>query len=76
MVIPARLTAERLPNKPIRLLGGRPLVAHVVANVVASGVADRVVVATDAAEVAEAVQAAQCEVVMTGSHHRSGSSRV
>jgi 3-deoxy-manno-octulosonate cytidylyltransferase (CMP-KDO synthetase) len=76
VVIPARLGAERLPNKPIRLLGGRPLVAHVVTNVVASGVADRVVVATDAPEVAEAVQGAPCEVVMTGSHHRSGSSRV
>jgi 3-deoxy-manno-octulosonate cytidylyltransferase (CMP-KDO synthetase) len=76
VVIPARLGAERLPNKPIRLLAGRPLVAHVVANVVAGGIADRVVVATDAAEVAEAVQGARCEVVMTGSHHRSGSSRV
>jgi len=76
VVVPARLGAERLPNKPIRLLGGRPLVAHVVANAVASGVADRVLVATDAVEVAEAVQAAGYEVVMTGSHHRSGSSRV
>ena len=75
-MIPARLGAQRLPNKPIRLLGGRPLVAHVVDNAVASGVTDRVVVATDAPEVAEAVQGARCEVVMTGAHHPSGTSRV
>lgn len=76
VVIPARLGAQRLPNKPIRQLGGKPLIAHVVANAVASGVSDRVVVATDAAQVAEAVQGARCEVVMTGSHHPSGTSRV
>ena len=76
VVIPARLGAQRLPNKPIRLLAGKPLIAHVVANAVASGVTDRVVVATDAQEVAEAVQGTRCEVVMTGSHHPSGTSRV
>ena len=77
MVIPARLGAQRLPNKPIRLLAGKPLIVHVVANAVASGVSDRVVVATDAPEVAEAVQGVlSCEVVLTGTHHPSGTSRV
>lgn len=76
MVIPARLGAQRLPNKPVRQLAGKPLIAHVVANAVASGVSDRVVVATDAPQVAEAVQGARCEVVMTGAHHPSGTSRV
>ncbi|MDP3773062.1 MAG: 3-deoxy-manno-octulosonate cytidylyltransferase [Gemmatimonadales bacterium] len=76
VVIPARLGAQRLPNKPIRLLAGKPLVAHVVANAVASGVSDRVVVATDSPSVAEAVNGSKCEVVMTGAHHPSGTSRV
>lgn len=76
VVIPARLGAQRLPNKPIRLVGGKPLIVHVVDNAVASGVSDRVVVATDAPEVAEAVKDARCEVVMTGAHHPSGTSRV
>jgi 3-deoxy-manno-octulosonate cytidylyltransferase (CMP-KDO synthetase) len=76
IVIPARLGATRLPNKPMRLLGGRPLICHVVDNAVSSGVADRVVVATDAPEVAEAVRGERCEVVMTGTHHPSGTSRV
>lgn len=76
VVIPARLGAQRLPNKPIRLLAGKPLVAHVVSNAVASGISDRVVVATDAPTVAEAVNGSRCEVVMTGAHHPSGTSRV
>jgi len=76
IVIPARLRAERLPNKPIRLLAGKPLIAHVVANAAASGVADRVVVATDAQDVVDAVQECRCEVVMTGAQHTSGTSRV
>jgi 3-deoxy-manno-octulosonate cytidylyltransferase (CMP-KDO synthetase) len=76
VVIPARLGAQRLPNKPIRLVAGKPLIVHVVDNAVASGVSDRVVVATDAPEVAEAVKEARCEVVMTGAHHPSGTSRV
>ncbi|MFI5208169.1 MAG: 3-deoxy-manno-octulosonate cytidylyltransferase [Gemmatimonadales bacterium] len=76
VVIPARLGAQRLPNKPIRLVAGKPLIVHVVDNAVASGVSDRVVVATDAPEVAEAVKDARCEVVMTGIHHPSGTSRV
>jgi 3-deoxy-manno-octulosonate cytidylyltransferase (CMP-KDO synthetase) len=76
VVVPARLGAERLPNKPIRLLAGRPLVAHVVANAVASGLSDQIVVATDAPAVAEAVQGSPCAVVMTGAHHPTGTSRV
>src|SRR5437868_14540176 len=76
VVIPARLGAQRLPNKPIRLLAGRPLVAHVVLNTIASGVAGRVIVATDSQAVAEAVAGVKCEVLMTGTHHPSGTSRV
>lgn len=76
VVIPARLGAQRLPNKPIRLLGGKPLIAHVVTNTIASGVSDRVIVATDSQAVADAVAGEKCEVLMTGSHHPSGTSRV
>jgi 3-deoxy-manno-octulosonate cytidylyltransferase (CMP-KDO synthetase) len=76
IVIPARLGAQRLPDKPIRLLAGKPLIAHVVLNCIASGVADRVVVATDAKAVADAVADVKCEVIMTAAHHPSGTSRV
>ncbi|HEX6941363.1 MAG TPA: hypothetical protein VF128_00470, partial [Gemmatimonadaceae bacterium] len=50
-VIPARLGATRLPRKPLRLLGGAPLIVRVWERVVDSGAADRVIVATDSEEI-------------------------
>lgn len=75
-VIPARLGASRLPRKPLRHLGGAPLVVRVWERVRAIGVADRVVVATDSAEVAAAMAAAGAECVITRADHPSGTDRV
>jgi 3-deoxy-manno-octulosonate cytidylyltransferase (CMP-KDO synthetase) len=75
-VIPARLGATRLPRKPLRLLAGLPLVVRVWERVTATNVADRVVIATDSAEVAEISTAAGAEVVMTAATHASGTERV
>lgn len=75
-VIPARLGAERLPGKPLRRLGGKPLVEWVARNASAAGVFERVVVATDAPSVADAMREAGIEVVMTSPEHASGTSRV
>ena len=52
-VIPARLGATRLPRKPLRLLGGVPLIVRVFARVQALGIAAKCVVATDDFEVIE-----------------------
>jgi 3-deoxy-manno-octulosonate cytidylyltransferase (CMP-KDO synthetase) len=75
-VIPARLGAVRLPRKPLRLLAGRPLVVLVASRVRAMGVADRCVVATESATVADAVRAAGAECVLTDAGHLSGTDRV
>ena len=75
-VIPARLGAERLPGKPLRKLAGRPLVEWVARNARESGALELVVVATEAREVAEAVERAGFRAVMTRETHPSGTSRV
>ena len=75
-VIPARLGAQRLPQKPLRLLAGVPLIVRVLERVVALRVADRCIVATDSAEIAERVRQAGGEAVMTDSAHPSGTDRV
>jgi 3-deoxy-manno-octulosonate cytidylyltransferase (CMP-KDO synthetase) len=75
-VIPARLGATRLPRKPLRLLGGVPLVVRVWERVIALGVADACVVATDSDEVAAAVRAAGGEAALTRADHPSGTDRV
>jgi 3-deoxy-manno-octulosonate cytidylyltransferase (CMP-KDO synthetase) len=76
IVIPARLAAVRLPQKPLRLLGGAPLVTRVWERVAAMNIADRCVVATDDASVADASRAAGAEAVMTSKGHVSGTDRV
>lgn len=75
-VIPARLGAQRLPRKPLRLLAGVPLVVRVHQRVAEAGVARRIVVATDAAEVVEACRAYGVPVVLTDRAHPSGTDRV
>jgi 3-deoxy-manno-octulosonate cytidylyltransferase (CMP-KDO synthetase) len=75
-VIPARLGAQRLPGKPLRILGGLPLIERVARNAQRSGALDLVVVATDADEVAAAARKAGFRVAMTRGDHVSGTSRV
>jgi 3-deoxy-manno-octulosonate cytidylyltransferase (CMP-KDO synthetase) len=76
IVIPARLGATRLPRKPLRLLGGEPLVVRVWERVAAMNLADRVVVATDSTEVAAAAHAAGAQIAMTREDHPSGTDRI
>ncbi len=75
-VIPARLGATRLPRKPLRLLGGVPLVVRVAERVAGFGVASHCVVATDAPEIIEVCEAAGIHAVLTRADHPSGTDRV
>ena len=57
VVIPVRVDSERVPNKPLRLIGGMPLIVRLVREVLALGLERaRVVVATDSKKVCEAVR--------------------
>lgn len=75
-VVPARLGSTRLPHKPLQLLAGEPLVVRVTQRVKEIGLADRVVVATDAEAIARVVAAHDGEAVLTSSTHASGTDRV
>lgn len=76
IVIPARLAAVRLPQKPLRLLGGTPLIVRVWQRVFDMKIGDQVVVATDDAGVADAARKAGAQAVMTSKSHVSGTDRV
>lgn len=75
-VIPARLGATRLPRKPLRLLGGAPLIVRVWERLAALALADRIVVATDSDEVARTARDAGAECLLTDPRHPSGTDRV
>jgi 3-deoxy-manno-octulosonate cytidylyltransferase (CMP-KDO synthetase) len=75
VAIPARFAATRLPGKPLRLLGGIPLVLHVARRALAAG-AREVWVAADDLRIAEALGDCGVQVAMTSPHHASGSDRL
>jgi 3-deoxy-manno-octulosonate cytidylyltransferase (CMP-KDO synthetase) len=75
VLIPARWGSSRLPGKALADLGGRPMIAHMLALAEAAAIG-RVAVATDSPDVAAAVEAAGGHAVMTRADHASGSDRI
>jgi 3-deoxy-manno-octulosonate cytidylyltransferase (CMP-KDO synthetase) len=74
-VIPARYASTRFPGKPLALIGGRPLLQHVVERCRKAKFLTKVVVATDDERIA-AVAREFCAVEMTDPGHPSGTDRV
>lgn len=72
-IIPARYASTRFPAKPLALLGGKPIIQRVYERV-SSVIADTIV-ATDDERIKTAVEAFGGRVVMTSTHHRSGTDR-
>lgn len=72
-IIPARYASTRFPAKPLAMLGGKPIIQRVYERV--SSVIDNTVVATDDERIKSAVEAFGGRVVMTSTHHRSGTDR-
>jgi len=76
VAIPARYAASRLPGKPLRPLGGEPLVLHVARRALLAG-AREVWVATDDTRIADALDGlAEVKVAMTAVSHASGTDRL
>ncbi len=75
VVVPARLKASRLPEKPLAEINGRPMIAHVLERARAAD-AGPVLVACDDPRIAEAARVAGGEAVHTREDHPSGSDRV
>lgn len=75
VAIPARYASSRLPGKPLRLIGGDPMVVHVARRAMEAG-ARQVVVATDDYRISDAVAGQGLEVCMTASSHASGTDRL
>ncbi len=65
VLIPARLAATRLPDKPLAEIAGVPMIVHVMRRALAADIG-RVAVATEDRAIAEVVEAAGGTAVMTG----------
>lgn len=73
--IPARYNSTRFPGKPLALLAGKPMIAHVVERALATDLG-QVIVATDHQDIAKVAKEYGAEVCMTRNDHESGSDRL
>lgn len=75
IVIPARMAAQRLPNKPMADILGEPMIVHVWRRARDAGIGP-VVVATDAPEIIAAIERVGGTAILTRADHSSGSDRI
>ncbi len=74
-IVPARMQSSRLPRKALAMIGPYPLVIHSALRARESG-AQRVVIATDHVDIAQAAKEFGFEYVMTHANHLSGTDRL
>ena len=75
VLIPARLAATRLPEKPLADIHGAPMIVHVWRRAVEAKVGPVIVAAGERA-IADAVERAGGRAILTGAHHPSGTDRI
>lgn len=74
-IIPTRYASTRFPAKALIDINGKTMIQRVVEQASQATALSRVVVATDHETIAEHVRSFGGEVVMTSTHHQSGTDR-
>ena len=74
--IPARLESKRFPNKVIKHIFGKPMIAHVAERASKAKKLDKVILAVDSDETKIALSDFNFEVMMTKKRHLSGTDRI
>ncbi|MDH5572768.1 MAG: 3-deoxy-manno-octulosonate cytidylyltransferase [Gammaproteobacteria bacterium] len=75
IVIPARYASVRLPGKPLREIGGKPMLQHVYEKACCSS-ADEIIIATDDQRIYDIASTFANKVCMTSDQHTSGTERL
>jgi len=75
ILIPSRMSATRLPGKPLLKINNLSIISHVV-NKAQNTEIGRVVVCTEDQSILEDVIKNGGEAVLTGNHHKSGTDRI
>jgi len=75
-MIPVRMESTRLPRKAVRDICGLPMIVHTLKRTMLAKELDDVYVVTDSVEIKELIESHGGEVIMTSSHHQTGSDRL
>jgi len=74
-IIPARYNSERLPGKPLSMIGEKPMIQHVYENAKKCKALEQVVIATDDERIFDVVVGFGGQVMMTSKNHINGTER-
>ena len=75
IIIPSRMSATRLPGKPLLKINGLSIVSHVSKKAVEANIGD-VIVATEDKEIFEDVKKNGFNAIITSNKHRTGTDRI
>lgn len=75
IMIPARLQAQRFPNKPLALIQGKPMIVHVIERALAANIGP-VAVACCSQEIVDAVKNTGVQAILTDPSLPSGTDRI
>jgi len=75
IIIPSRLDAQRLPNKPLKLINNKEMILHVYDVAIKSN-AGEVYVATPDQQIADIVKKSGGNVIKTSDNHETGTDRI
>ena len=75
VIIPSRLSATRLPGKPLLKINGLSIISHVFKKAEEANIGE-VLVATEDKEIIDDVKQNGGQAILTKSHHKTGTDRI
>ena len=75
VIIPSRLSATRLPGKPLLKINGLSIISHVFKKAEQANIGE-VIVATEDKEIMEDVKKNGGQAILTKNHHETGTDRI
>ncbi len=75
VIIPSRLTAKRLPGKPLLKINGLSIISHVFKKAEEANIGE-VLVATEDQEIIEDVKQNGGQAILTSNEHKTGTDRI
>ncbi len=75
IIIPSRMSATRLPGKPLLKINGLSIISHVSKKAVEANIGD-VIVATEDLEIIEDVKRNGFNAILTSNKHKTGTDRI
>jgi len=75
IIIPSRMSATRLPGKPLLKINGKSIISHVFKRAESAEIGE-VIVATEDQEIVDDVKNNGGNVILTSSNHQTGTDRI